>query len=922
MKIITQNINYNSGYVSQNETYRLSYYDAKFNLPISKSNASLVNFKSLLKNISKPQILNQESAISKIKNYLGDCKDLIKVEEYLDTFKIKDGYDLGKIKKLSFLKKVGNDQSLVSLLFYAVVSHITSFGENIKAVKLLMNSNKSLTEIINILSSTCNDSEEKIASNIIEITIKDDKNLTNKKAPDKILELEKTLPKLFKYLELYNFAREKKVKSSFDEYNLAHLINYCYKNAEFCPEIFNYIKNNLNKENLLLDIKYGRTEDEQNIYPEKLAIAQTLYERPISKKSLAEIMNSNFWNNENLLKDFDKVQEYFPKIGTKILLTCYEKKYSIEELENIRNSLFEIAKNSEMFEDGLEINTNISDFLENEIFISIEAIFDTIKILGKDNFLKLAKEKFDELDTIINLTFFPLKVDWQPLIDMLHPENTSKFKEIEQEILVQKKNFKLNEDNTQIINKIKELSAKKNNILDKKLTDPKEIFEKALLYKILSISNEECLKEILPFIASKKESDREEFKKILNAYAFNFLNIEIKNETVKNVFDFSRSKYIDRLPIAEVDFKDGINALVKVVEENFSSNISETLNNLPHNITTKKEFENLNLSYDKWVSPLENITLKCNTIPNIHKKLHNTLDNLQKEFNTSGFYNIPQQEKQALEEAMQKNGFSFQASQNSVYDEDGNYSGEVCILKILKNFLPLNIETAKEFIEFFNDYTKNSPFWNTKNKNKTIEQARVMLLDHILKRRFCEIEKISKGLEIRNFKELIIQKVDMDDIVKSLFLGDDAGCCTASDGCNSWSAAAYILNKCMQAIEFNCRGNSYGNTMCFLAKVNGKLALILDNIEVKSEFQYSNELRDAIIDFSKKLCTEIGKPDMSIYAGANRHYVDFNDFPIIEECTIEPIGVTDDYIYVDAFDGGNKFEINNPLYCSLIKIKD
>mgnify|MGYP003305582927 CR=1 FL=1 len=38
------------------------------------------------------------------------------------------------------------------------------------------------------------------------------------------------------------------------------MINYCYKNAEFCPEIFNYIKNNLNKENLLLDIKYGRTE--------------------------------------------------------------------------------------------------------------------------------------------------------------------------------------------------------------------------------------------------------------------------------------------------------------------------------------------------------------------------------------------------------------------------------------------------------------------------------------------------------------------------------------------------------------------------------------------------------------------------------------------------------------------------------------
>ena len=162
----------------------------------------------------------------------------------------------------------------------------------------------------------------------------------------------------------------------------------------------------------------------------------------------------------------------------------------------------------------------------------------------------------------------------------------------------------------------------------------------------------------------------------------------------------------------------------------------------------------------------------------------------------------------------------------------------------------------------------------------------------------------------------------MNNISHSLFLGNDANCCTATNGSNSWSASKYILNKCIQAIEFKKDNVSVGNTMCFIADVNGKLSLILDNIEVKSEYKYSDELREAIVDFAQKLCTEIGMPDMAIYAGNNSQKIALNAYPVIENCTIKPIGVTDGNVCIDSLNGENEFTPYQFKHANLIKIKD
>ena len=87
--------------------------------------------------------------------------------------------------------------------------------------------------------------------------------------------------------------------------------------------------------------------------------------------------------------------------------------------------------------------------------------------------------------------------------------------------------------------------------------------------------------------------------------------------------------------------------------------------------------------------------------------------------------------------------------------------------------------------------------------------------------------------------------------------------------------------------------------MCYIAKIDGEPALILDNIELKRLYQYNDVIRDMIFEYAKKLTIEIGKPNMSIYAGPNRHKVDMSAFPI-EKKEFKIIGSTDKSdIYLD-----------------------
>ena len=105
---------------------------------------------------------------------------------------------------------------------------------------------------------------------------------------------------------------------------------------------------------------------------------------------------------------------------------------------------------------------------------------------------------------------------------------------------------------------------------------------------------------------------------------------------------------------------------------------------------------------------------------------------------------------------------------------------------------------------------------------------------------------------------------------------------------------------------------------CYIALIDNKPALVLDNIELKPQYQYNDKIRDAIFEYAKKLCTELGKTKMAIYLGPNRHKVNLDEFPIKDE-KLKIVGSTgDDKIYLDYDAASHQISedltIDSPMY--------
>lgn len=181
-------------------------------------------------------------------------------------------------------------------------------------------------------------------------------------------------------------------------------------------------------------------------------------------------------------------------------------------------------------------------------------------------------------------------------------------------------------------------------------------------------------------------------------------------------------------------------------------------------------------------------------------------------------------------------------------------NGKKPIEKIFNNLKP-NKETKRQFEELGINYDN----WVKFNPKSFIEKEIIL--------------KDGKKAKIK------VQKADMNDIKHSLFLGNYASCCTAvGSGANQASAPNYVINKMISCIEVKLGKEDIGNTMCYIAEIDKKPALIIDNIELKPPYRENDEIRDAIIEYAKIMVGEIGNKDMPIYASTNKHAVNMNQF--------------------------------------------
>ena len=105
----------------------------------------------------------------------------------------------------------------------------------------------------------------------------------------------------------------------------------------------------------------------------------------------------------------------------------------------------------------------------------------------------------------------------------------------------------------------------------------------------------------------------------------------------------------------------------------------------------------------------------------------------------------------------------------------------------------------------------------------------------------------------------------MNNIVHSLFLGEDASCCTKINGLFGLSSVSYILAKMIQCIEVYHNDIPVGNTMCYFALVDSKPSLILDNIELKKQYSNDKLITDGIYAYAIQMLEELGHPEFPIF---------------------------------------------------------
>jgi hypothetical protein len=111
------------------------------------------------------------------------------------------------------------------------------------------------------------------------------------------------------------------------------------------------------------------------------------------------------------------------------------------------------------------------------------------------------------------------------------------------------------------------------------------------------------------------------------------------------------------------------------------------------------------------------------------------------------------------------------------------------------------------------------------------------------------------------------------------------------------------MDKCISAIEVMDGKEFVGNTMCYFAFVDGELSFVMDNIELNGKYQYNDSIRDTFMEYAKQLCSEMGLPDIPIYAGPYRHKFHMDPYEFSPH-KITIIGSTNgDPTYIDFVTG-------------------
>ena len=557
---------------------------------------------------------------------------------------------------------------------------------------------------------------------------------------------------------------------------------------------------------------------------------------------------------------------------------------------------------------------NVSDEeLERLFFEEPHKVLNTVKLLGKKSFIASFSNKFENVENYIQ-TFGEIKPEhpqYQKLLELTNPTESLLYKNIQEQITNLKKQFQTTGNKDALIKKINDLTNKNKNLIKNSLTDYPEKIELAEFFYLMKDSN-----EILDStLASYSKQNKSFIQDLLN-------NIVRKdsNDILCKQLDFKNNKYLSKLVSANQDFKTTYKKMLSILNQNPTKSITNTILELPQNITTKKQFEELGVNFNKWITS----DSKLQTIIKGNPKQQNVIKSLEQILDSPIFGFLSNYKEQKLRKEISINGYQLKKQDSFPTNTLIGSNEKQNSLKLFKENQPVSFKDLPPLINVLTDFIKKDALWNSPDKNIKANIAKKTIEFYIkgIKEKMILASNEPKTGDIK----ITVQHVDMNNITHSLFLGNDASCCMAvGSGFRQSIAPNYIMNKMITAIEILSNDKPIGNTMCYIAEIDKKPALVLDNIEIKQDFRFcdiNNSIKETLLAYAKQFGNELGIESSSIYIGANRNKINLNDYPILRK-DIKIIGSSgEDKIYIDSISKETTVDEKNSYQTLLYKIQD
>ena len=438
------------------------------------------------------------------------------------------------------------------------------------------------------------------------------------------------------------------------------------------------------------------------------------------------------------------------------------------------------------------------------------------------------------------------------------------------------------ENANQIKELMKEISTKSkevNEMLKNEGIDPIEIVTKVrVLYSIKEICTDEEYAEIIKLIKPSSPENDIAWNETINKKIFQKLGIEYDKE-LSDKLELTKCKYLSKMLVSSSSFFSNMKILVNIIKSNPNLTIAEAIDSMPQNTKTRELFEKLGVDYDSFTKVNKDSYTEVKIKLSAEEAKQAAIYNLEEDLNDPLFQSLPQEIREPIFKHLEQIGVTFEKSIKEEWVGDGFSNGSTEYFRLMKNGKPVEFEDMSKIISAIREEILKNEFWTTTNSDFQIENARGTMYTHLIKLRTEDVDK-AKDIKDGDTAEIEIHKTDMYNIKQAIGLGNDGQCCTAlGKNFNEWSAPTYIMNKCIGAIEVTDKGSFVGNTMIYLAYVDGKPALVLDNIELKTKYQFNDKIRDAFMNYAIKLCEEIGQPDLPIFAGPNRHKLNMGIYP-------------------------------------------